>query len=141
MRAIVLRVIGAIAGAVVVAGGIYLLREATMSSHYETGADSQLVVVVRAASNRPEEGVSLEHMASAQIELCALEVARAGDVRVVYEPDDRFVVTLTPALDSTDRKQYRGCLEDWNIDHLQLDIESFADEPIDEPTADRGGGA
>jgi hypothetical protein len=137
MRA-VLRVVGAIAGAVVLAGAIYLLREATISTHYQTDADSRLVVVVRAASNRPEEGVSLEHMASAQIELCALEVSRAGDVQVVYESDDRFVVTLTPALDSTDRKQYRGCLEDWNIDHLQLDIESLSDEPIPDPG---GGGA
>ena len=137
MRAI-LRVVGAIAGAGVLAGGIYLLREATISTHYETDADSRLVVVVRAASNRPEEGVSLEHMATAQIELCALEVSRAGDVQVAYESDDRFVVTLTPALDSTDRKQYRGCLEDWNIDHLQLDIESLVDEPIPDPG---GGGA
>ena len=132
MRAVVLRVVGAIAGAVVVAGAIYMLRETTMSTHYDTGADSQLVVVVRAASNRPEEGVRLEQMASAQIELCALEVSRAGDVRIVHQADDRFEITLRPSLDSTDRKQYQGCLEDWSVDHLLLAVESLADEPTDD---------
>jgi hypothetical protein len=124
----VLRIVGAVAGAVVLAGAIYLLRESTMSTHYETGADSRLVVVVRAESNRAEEGVELEQMASAQIDLCTLEVSRAGDVQIVHEPGDRFVVTLQPALDSTDRKQFRGCLEDWNVDHLRLDVESLSDE-------------
>jgi hypothetical protein len=148
-----LRIVGAVAGIVIVGGAIYLLREATMSTHYDTGDDSHLVVVVRAASNRPEEGVRLEEMATAQIELCALEVSRAGDVEVVAEDDDRFVVTLRPALDSTDRKQYRGCLEDWNVDHLRVDVESMQDVEADDqadddvdgvsdaPAARREGGA
>lgn len=124
----VLRAVGVVAGALVVAGAVYALREATMSTHYETGADSRLVVVVRAESNRAEEGVRLEQMASAQIDVCTLEVARAGDVQVVREPGDRFVVTLQPSLDSTDRKQFQGCLEDWTVDHLRLNVESLSDE-------------
>ena len=124
-----LRVVGAVAGAVVLAGAVYLLREATMSTHYETDADSRLVVVVRAASNRADEGVRLEQMTSAQVHLCTLEVARAGDVQIAREADDRFVVTLQPSLDSTDRKQFRGCLEDWIVDHLRLQVESMSDDP------------
>jgi hypothetical protein len=128
MRPLVLRVIGAIACAVVLGGCIYLLREATMSTHYDTGADSRLVVVVRAEGNRPEEGVTLEQMATTHIELCGLEVAREGEVRTLPSAGDRYEITLRPSLDSTDRKQYQGCLEDWSVDHLLLDVESLSDE-------------
>lgn len=118
----------AVAAVVVLAAGVHLLRESTMSTHYDTHADSRLVVVVRAAGNRPEEGVTLEQMATTQIQLCGLEVAREGDVRTVPGADTRFEVTLRPALDSTDRKQYEGCLEDWTLDHLRLHVESLSDE-------------
>ncbi len=115
--------------AVVVAGGIYLLREATMSRHYETGPDTTLEVVVRAASNRPEPGASLEELAEAQLSTCALEVAsaRQGEVVAVPGTDDQFAVTLRPSLDSTDRKQYEGCVEDWAVDHLRLTVVAMTD--------------
>jgi hypothetical protein len=29
---------------------------------------------------------------------------------------------LDTALDQTNRRQFRGCLEDWIVDHLQLDV-------------------
>jgi hypothetical protein len=113
---------------VLLGGGIYLLREATMSTHYETGADSRLVTVARAAVNRPEEGVTLEQMAHAHFDLCALEVARVAEVERIPGRSDGFVITVQPSLDSTDRKQFRGCLQDWNVDHLQVHVESMSDE-------------
>lgn len=137
MRSTLARVVLGLAAVIVVGGAIYLLREATMSTHYDTGDDSRLVVVVRAASNRAEEGVTLEQMATSQIALCGLEVARDAQVRTSPGADDRYVVTIVPALDSTDRKQYRGCLDDWNIDHLQLHVESMTDEAAE---GDGGGG-
>lgn len=114
---------------VVVLGGIHLLREATMSTHYATGADSRLEVVVEVASNRAEHGVTLGDLAEAQLETCALEVSRTRDSEVVpvAGTDDRFAVTIQPALDSTNRKQYRGCLEDWSIDHVRVDVVSMTD--------------
>ena len=129
MRTIVLRVIAITAAIVGVGGAIYLLREATMSTHYETGPDSQMVVEVRAASNRAEEGVSVEQLARAQLGVCALDVSRGhgNDIRRVAGTDDRFVITLQPALDSTDRKQYRGCLEDWSVNHVLLRVESMTE--------------
>ncbi len=114
----------------VVGGGIHLLREATMSTHHPTGADTSLVVVVEAASNRAEHGVTIEDLTEAQLSTCALEVSRTGGGTVEPVPgtDDRFAVTLRPSLDSTDRKQYRGCLEDWSIDHLRVRVVSMTDE-------------
>jgi hypothetical protein len=117
---------------VVVLGGVYFLREATMSTHYETGADSRLVVVVQAASNRAEPGVTLDELAEAQVSTCALEVSRTrdGEVERVAGTDDRFSVTLRPSLDSTDRKQYEGCLEDWAVDHLRMHVVSMSEEMV-----------
>lgn len=114
---------------VIVLGGVYLLREATMSTHYDTSPDSRLEVVVRASSNRAEPGVTLLQAAAAQIDSCALEVSarRVGDLRVVEADAGRLAVTLQPALDSTDRKQYRGCLQDWSVDHLLVRVESMED--------------
>ena len=122
-----------VATAVIVVGGTYLLRDATMSTHYETGPDSRLDVVVQASSNRAEPGVTLIQAASAQVDACALEVSarREGDLRVLDGETGRLSVTLRPALDSTDRKQYRGCLEDWSVDHLLVRVVSMTDR---EPT-------
>ena len=36
--------------------------------------------------------------------------------------DDAFSAVLSPALDETDRRQFKGCLEDFVIDHLQIDV-------------------
>jgi hypothetical protein len=30
-------------------------------------------------------------------------------------------------MDETNRRQFRGCLEDWTIDHLRLDVETLDD--------------
>jgi hypothetical protein len=29
---------------------------------------------------------------------------------------------LAPALDETNQRQFRGCVEDWIIDHLKVDV-------------------
>jgi hypothetical protein len=118
--------------------GVHVLRQATMSTHYATGADTRLVVVVDAAANRPEHGVTLAGMTEAQVGVCALEVSRTADVRPVEGTDDRFTVTLQPALDSTDRKQFGGCVEDWAVDHLRLDVTSMTDEVVDEGASGAG---
>jgi len=137
MKSLAKLVLG-VAVLILLGGGIYLLREATMSTHYETGPDSRMVIEVRAASNRAEEGVTLEQMARAQMAVCALDVSRGHgtDVRRVAGTDDRFLITLTPALDSTDRKQYRGCLEDWSVNHVQLHVLSLSEH--EGPAGDGG---
>ena len=117
---------------VVVLGGVHLLREATMSTHYATGSDTRLVVVVEASSNRAEPGTTIDELAEAQVSTCILEVSanRDGEVERVAGSAGRFSVTLRPSLDSTDRKQYEGCLEDWSVDHLRLRVVSMTDEVV-----------
>ena len=36
--------------------------------------------------------------------------------------DGRFRAVLTPAMDETNRRQFRGCVEDFMIDHVQIDV-------------------
>ena len=60
---------------------------------------------------------------------CRLEVN--SDVVGDIEPlgDGRFQAVLSPSMDETNRRQFRGCLEDWQIDHVRLDVLSL-DEPV-----------
>ncbi len=112
--------------------GVHVLRQATMSTHYSTAPDSRLVVEVDAAINRAEPGVTMTDMVEAHVAVCALEVARPGpELQPIAGTDDHYTVTLQPALDSTDRKQYRGCLEDWAVDHLRLEVKSMEDEVVE----------
>ena len=41
--------------------------------------------------------------------------------------EDPVTVTLifSPALDQTDRKQFRGCVEDWQVDNHLLRVRSM----------------
>jgi hypothetical protein len=41
--------------------------------------------------------------------------------------DGRFLAVLDPALDETNRRQFKGCIEDFTIDHLRADIVAFRD--------------
>ncbi|MGH9137542.1 MAG: hypothetical protein ACRD0G_10910 [Acidimicrobiales bacterium] len=34
----------------------------------------------------------------------------------------RFRVVLEPAMDDTNRRQFRGCVEDFVTDHLQINV-------------------
>ncbi len=44
---------------------------------------------------------------------------------ILDEGDGRYRVVLEPDLDQTDRRQLRGCIEDWTIDHLLVDVVAF----------------
>jgi hypothetical protein len=107
--------------------GVHLLREATQSTHYRTSPDSRLEVVVEARSNRAEPTQTLEELTLAHLSMCRLEVAADldGGLRTLPDRTDRFAVVLAPALDSTDRKQFQGCVEDWNVDHHLVRVVSM----------------
>jgi hypothetical protein len=47
-----------------------------------------------------------------------------GSIRA--EGDGRFRAVFQPALDESDSKQLRGCLEDWTIDSLRAEVVSLA---------------
>jgi hypothetical protein len=115
---VVLGVVGLVAGVL----GVGALREATLSTHQRMPPDSRVEIVITAEDNQGEHDQSLLEMVHALVTACRLEVASdpVGDVEEVGE--GRFRAVLTPALDETNRRQFRGCLEDWTIDHVQADL-------------------
>ena len=133
--------VGLAVGALLVSG----LREATLSTHDEPimpGSTSELVIDAR--SHQTEPGQTLDEMVEAQVLSCRLEVSSDVDGGVVGDGDGRYRVTLTPSLDETNRRQLRGCLEDWVIDGVLIDVvtltgaEDDDDEDDDESEDDDG---
>jgi hypothetical protein len=113
-----LGVVGVVGGFV----GVRALSDATLSTHTEMAADSRIEVVVDIATNGGEIGQSIDEMVEAQIVTCRLEVHSdvVGDIEAIG--NGRFRATLSPSMDHTDQRQFRGCLEDWIIDHIKLDV-------------------
>jgi hypothetical protein len=106
--------------------GVLALREATLSTH-EQVVGQDMEVVVSANTKGGEGGQTLAEMVEAQLLTCRLEVT--SDFAGPIEPlgDDRFRAVLTPALDDTNRRQFRGCVEDFMIDHVQINVVDLTD--------------
>ena len=106
--------------------GVLALREATLSTH-EQVVEQEMEVVVSANTKGGEGGQTLAEMVEAQLLTCRLEVT--SDFAGPIEPlgDDRFRAVLTPALDDTNRRQFRGCVEDFMIDHVQINVVELTD--------------
>lgn len=117
--------------AVGVAIGVFAvvaLREATLSTHESVARDSQIEVVVSARVKGGEPGQTLDEMVEAQLVACRLEVSSDLVGEIEPQRDGRlFHAVLTPSMDATDRRQFRGCLEDWMIDQFQLDVIRLAE--------------
>ncbi len=101
--------------------GVLALRAATLSTHEEVDA-RQTVLVVSARTRGGEPGQNLAEMVEAQLLTCRLEVT--SDLAGPIEPlgDGRFRAVLEPAMDRSNRRQFRGCVEDFITDHLQIDV-------------------
>jgi hypothetical protein len=106
--------------------GVLALREATLSTH-EQVVGQDMAVIVSATTKGGEGGQTLAEMVEAQLLTCRLEVT--SDFAGPIEPlgDDRFRAVLTPALDDTNRRQFRGCVEDFMIDHVQINVVDLTD--------------
>jgi hypothetical protein len=111
------------------AGGLAVLalREATLSTHKRVEPGSSIDIVLEARTEGGETGQTLDEMVEALLLACRLEVASdlAGPIRA--ERSGRFRATLSPSLDQTNRRQLRGCIEDFTIDHLRADVISLAE--------------
>jgi hypothetical protein len=99
---------------------VLLLREATLSTHEAVDARST-ELVVEARSHATEQGQTLDEMVEAQLLQCRLEVTSDFD-EMESLGDRQFRVVLTPALDETNERQFRGCVEDFVIDGLQINV-------------------
>lgn len=101
--------------------GVLALREATLSTHERIPLDTRAEVRLTARTEGGETNQSLIEMVEALVVACRLEVTSDLVGGVAQEGEHRFRVVLEPALDQTNRRQLRGCLEDWTVDHLQVD--------------------
>jgi hypothetical protein len=115
------RLILAVVGLAVGIVAVLALREATLSTHERVDA-RETDLVLSAKTKGGEENQTLSEMVEAQLLTCRLEVESdlAGPIERLG--DGRYRAVLVPALDPTNRRQFRGCLEDWIIDHVQLDV-------------------
>ena len=129
--------------------GVGALREATLSTHQPVPADSELAVVVRADTEGGEPSQTLAEMVEAQV----LDVPARGRRPTWSAPiddlgDGTFRAVLSPSMDETNRRQFRGCLEDFRLDHFRMDVLALDDvggdglddvePPRRRPTARRG---
>jgi hypothetical protein len=101
--------------------GVLALREATLSTHQAVTA-RRMEVLISADTKGGEAGQSLEEMVEAQLLTCRLEVNSDMLGRVERLEEGRFRAELTPSLDETNKRQFRGCVEDWVIDHVRLNV-------------------
>jgi hypothetical protein len=117
-----LGVVGLAIGAV----GVLALREATLSTH-EAVTARQVELVVSARTRGGEQSQTLAEMVEAQLLTCRLEVNSdiAGPIESLG--DGRFRAILVPAMDQTNRRQFRGCVEDFVTDHLQINVVEFTE--------------
>lgn len=106
--------------AMLVAAGIFVLRDAVGSRTTPVDERRDLAVQVRAHVGREPSGL-VDDMAAALMGVCRLEVNRAL-VAVSRIDADEFRFVLRPTLNESDRRQLHGCLEDSRIQHLQLDV-------------------
>jgi hypothetical protein len=100
---------------------VLALREATLSTHQRV-AGRGMELVVSAKTKGGEKSQTLSEMVEAQLLTCRLEVNTDLDGRIEPLGSGRFRAELALALDQTNRRQFRGCLEDWIVDHLQVDV-------------------
>lgn len=70
----------------------------------------------------PGTSCSLLSQTEAIVALCELEVGAEQTGPVSSLGEDRFRFVLQPSLDETDEVQFAGCVEDWKIDSMLVDI-------------------
>jgi hypothetical protein len=104
---------------------VLALREATLSTHEPVTDAREMELVVHARMRNAEPTQTLAEMVEAQLQACRLEVT--SDLVGPIEPlgDGRFRAVLAPAMDETNRRQFKGCVEDWTIDQVLLGVVSL----------------
>jgi hypothetical protein len=121
------RLMLAVVGVAIGVVAVVALREATLSTHEPVAPDSQIELVVAGHTKGAEGGQTLREGVEAQLLACRLEVNSDLVGPIESQGEGRFRAVLTPSMDDSNRRQFRGCLEDWLIDHLQLDVIRLAE--------------
>lgn len=121
--AVVLGIVGLVAGVLAVGA----LREATLSTHQPIPSDTRVEVVIDARERGTEPGQTLAEMVESKAMACRLEVNSDVVGEIEPEGEGRYRIVLAPAMDQTNRRQFRGCIEDWTHDHILIDVVSVDD--------------
>jgi hypothetical protein len=121
-----LKYVGAFVGLIAAVVAVALLRDATLSTHQPVDPDSRIELVLHVSTHGGEVGQTLAEMAEAQVLTCRLEVSSDPVTPIEDVGDGNFRVVMAPSMDETDQRQFRGCLEDWTIDHVRSDVERLA---------------
>src|SRR5262245_25366209 len=108
---------------------VLALREATLSTHQPVAQNSQSELIIDARARGAETTQSLEEIVEAQVQACRLEVNSDVVGEITSVGDGHYRAVLRPAMDETNRRQFRGCLEDWLIDHVRLDVVTLQNLP------------
>jgi hypothetical protein len=116
-----MRAVLGIVGLGIGVAGVLALREATLSTHQPVSA-RETELVVSARSHGAEVSQTLPELVEAQLMTCRLEVSSDFTGPIEELGDGRFRAALAPALDKTNRRQFRGCVEDFVTDHLQINV-------------------
>jgi hypothetical protein len=119
----VTRVVLALGAAVLLAVGVWTLREETMSRHEAQHPDSRTEVVLDVSTNgtaRPPAAMGRALVGACQFEVAARVVAGSWEAL----GDQRFRVVLRPALDDADVQQFGGCVSDMRLNHVQAEVRS-----------------
>ncbi len=124
------RVVAAVVGLAIGFAAVFALREATLSTHQPVPADSRVASVIDVDTRNRERDQSPAEMVEALFAVCRLEVSSdlVGAPREVAP--GRFEAVLEPALDETNRRQFRGCVEDWTLDSLRAHVRSIEAVPL-----------
>ena len=119
------RLVLVVVGVTIAVVAVIALRDATLSTHQRIDRDSRIELVVDGRSKGAEGGQTVAEMVQAQVLTCRLEVNSDLVGRIENEGNGRFRAVLTPSMDESNRRQFRGCLEDWVIDQFQIDVIRF----------------
>ena len=122
-----MRYVAAAAALLVGTIGVIALRDATLSTHQAVRPDSRIELVIHVRTHGAEHGQTVTETTEALVLLCRLEVNSDPVGPIEDLGEGRFRTILQPSMDTTDRRQFRGCLEDWNADHVRIDVEQLAE--------------
>jgi hypothetical protein len=107
-----------------VALGVRWAVDNTLSRHTDDVPGSTMVLTLRGERQSAAEHDEAE-LVEAVVAMCQLEVGGAADpdsLRLVDDDRDLYEVVFTPALDDSDRRQLKGCVQDLRIDHFRATV-------------------
>jgi len=122
-----MRYVAALVAVVAGVAGIIVLRDATLSTHQPVSPDSRTELIIQVDVRDPEGSQTPDEMVEALLLYCRIEVNSDPVGEIVDVGDGAFRAMFQPAMDASNRRQFRGCLEDWTIDQLQVEVVRLAD--------------